>query len=75
MKNLSISRYKINISSRLLLLQKHLNYNWSLKHTLNLIKKIKEAGAHAVKIQTYNENMTFNSKTLFLQKRNMKNIF
>lgn len=64
MKNLSISRYKINISSRpFIIAEISSNHNWSLKHTLNLIKKIKEAGAHAVKIQTYNENtMTFNSK-------------
>ena len=64
MKNLSISRYKINNLSRpFIIAEISSNHNWSLKHTLKLIRKIKEAGAHAVKIQTYDENsMTFDSK-------------
>ena len=64
MKNLSISRYKINNLSRTFIIEQiSLNHNWSLKHTLKLIQKIKEAGANVVKIQTYDENcMTFDSK-------------
>lgn len=64
MKNLSISRYKINTNSKpFIIAEISSNHNWSLRHTLKLIKKIKEAGADAVKIQTYDENsMTFKSK-------------
>lgn len=64
MKNISISNYKINHLSRpFIIAEISSNHKWSLKHTLNLIKKIKQAGAHAVKIQTYDENsMTFNSQ-------------
>ena len=64
MKNISISKFKINNSSRpFIIAEISSNHNWSLKHTLKLIKKIKEAGANAIKIQTYNEhNMSFNSK-------------
>ena len=62
--NLSISKYKITNTSRpFIIAEISSNHNWSLRHTLKLIKKIKEAGAHAVKIQTYDENsMTFKSK-------------
>jgi pseudaminic acid synthase len=64
MKNLSISNFKINNnSSPFIIAEISSNHNWSLQHTFKLIKKIKEAGANAVKIQTYDENnMTFNSK-------------
>ena len=56
MKNLSISRYKINTNSKpFIIAEISSNHNWSLRHTLKLIKKIKEAGADAVKIQTYDE--------------------
>lgn len=62
--NLSISKYKINNTSKpFIIAEISSNHKWSLSHTLKLIKKIKEAGAHAVKIQTYDENsMTFKSK-------------
>jgi pseudaminic acid synthase len=64
MKNLSISKFKINSDSRpFIIAEISSNHNWSLQHTFKLIKKIKEAGANAVKIQTYDENnMTYNSK-------------
>ena len=64
MKNLSISRFKINNNSKpFIIAEISSNHNWSLQHTFKLIKKIKDAGANAVKIQTYDENnMTFNSK-------------
>ncbi len=64
MKNLSISNYKINEDSKpFIIAEISSNHNWSLKHTLRLIKKIKDAGADAVKIQTYDENsMTYESK-------------
>ena len=64
MGNLSISKFKINSDSRpFIIAEISSNHNWSLQHTFKLIKKIKEAGANAVKIQTYDENnMTFNSK-------------
>ena len=64
MKNLSISRYKINnFSKPFIIAEISSNHKWSLRHTLKLVKKIKEAGADAVKIQTYDENsMTFKSK-------------
>ena len=62
--DLSISKYKITKSSKpLVIAEISSNHKWSLKHTLKLIKKIKDAGANAVKIQTYDENsMTFKSK-------------
>ena len=62
--NLSITKHKItNTSKPFIIAEISSNHNWSLRHTLKLIKKIKEAGAHAVKIQTYDENsMTFKSK-------------
>ena len=62
--DLSISKYKINNSSKpFVIAEISSNHKWSLKHTLKLIKKIKDAGANAVKIQTYDENsMTFKSK-------------
>jgi len=64
MKNLSISNYKINESSKpFIIAEISSNHQWSLRHTLKLIKKIKDAGADAVKIQTYDENsMTYESK-------------
>ncbi len=64
MKNLSISRYTINDTSKpFIIAEISSNHNWSLKHTLKLVKKIKDAGADAVKIQTYDENsMTYKSK-------------
>lgn len=64
MKNLSISKYKINDTSKpFIIAEISSNHNWSLKHTLKLVKKIKDAGADAIKIQTYDENsMTYNSK-------------
>ena len=64
MKNLSISKFKINNYSRpFIIAEISSNHNWSIKHTLKLIKEIKTAGADAIKIQTYDENsMTFNSK-------------
>ena len=64
MKNLSISKFKINKLSRpFIIAEISSNHNWSLKYTLKLIKEIKNAGAHAIKIQTYDENsMTYNSK-------------
>ena len=64
MKNLSISKFKINDYSRpFIIAEISSNHNWSIKHTLKLIKEIKTAGADAIKIQTYDENsMTFNSK-------------
>ena len=64
MKNISISRYKINnFSKPFVITEISSNHKWSLRHTLKLVKKIKEAGADAVKIQTYDENsMTFKSK-------------
>jgi len=72
MKNISISRYKINnFSKPFVIAEISSNHKWSLRHTLKLVKKIKEAGADAVKIQTYDENsMTFKSKkkTLLLNK-------
>jgi pseudaminic acid synthase len=72
MKNLSISHFKINNLSRpFVIAEISSNHKWSLSHTLKLIKKIKEAGAHAVKIQTYDENsMTYNSnKSDFVVKK------
>ena len=62
MKNISISRYKINnFSKPFVIAEISSNHKWSLQHTLKLIKKIKDAGADAVKIQTYDENsMTLN---------------
>ena len=64
MKNISISKFKIKSNSKpFIIAEISSNHNWSLPHTLKLIKKIKDAGANAVKIQTYDENnMTFNSK-------------
>tara|TARA_B110000971_G_scaffold215152_1_gene248178 strand:+ start:1148 stop:2194 length:1047 start_codon:yes stop_codon:yes gene_type:complete len=64
MNNLSISKYKINESSKpFIIAEISSNHQWSLRHTLKLIKKIKDAGADAVKIQTYDENsMTYESK-------------
>ena len=64
MKNLLISRYKINNTSKpFIIAEISSNHKWSLGHTLKLIKKIKNAGADAVKIQTYDENsMTYQSK-------------
>ena len=64
MKNLSISKFKINNNSKpFIIAEISSNHNWSLQHTYKLIKKIKDAGANAIKIQTYDENnMTFNSK-------------
>jgi len=54
MKNISISRYKINnFSKPFVIAEISSNHKWSLQHTLKLIKKIKDAGADAVKIQTY----------------------
>ena len=74
MKNLSISRYKINDTSKpFIIAEISSNHKWSLNHTLKLVKKIKEAGADAVKIQTYDENsMTFKSnKTDFVIKKGL----
>ncbi|MDC3342509.1 pseudaminic acid synthase [Candidatus Pelagibacter sp.] len=64
MNKISISNFRIHKNSRpFIIAEISSNHKWSLKHTLKLIKKIKEAGADAVKIQTYDEkNMTFNSK-------------
>ena len=64
MKNISISKFKIKSNSKpFIIAEISSNHNWSLQHTFKLIKKIKDAGANAVKIQTYDENsMTFNSK-------------
>ena len=63
MKNIYISKYKINNYSKpFIIAEISSNHKWSLRHTLKLIKQIKEAGADAIKIQTYDENsMTFNS--------------
>lgn len=63
MKNFRISNFLISDQSRpLIIAEISSNHSWSLNHTLKLIKKIKEAGAQAVKIQTYDENsMTINS--------------
>jgi len=72
--NLSIANYKINDNSKpFIIAEISSNHKWSLKHTLKLIKKIKEAGAHAIKIQTYNEDsMTLNSnKSEFLIKNGL----
>ena len=78
MKNISISRYKINnFSKPFVIAEISSNHKWSLQHTLKLIKKIKDAGADAVKIQTYDENsMTLNStKSDFVVKNGLwKNI-
>ena len=65
MKNISISRYKINnFSKPFVIAEISSNHKWSLQHTIKLIKKIKEAGADAVKIQTYDENsMTLNQQS------------
>ena len=74
MKNLSISNYKINESSRpFIIAEISSNHKWSLRHTLKLVKKIKDAGADAVKIQTYDENsMTYESKkSEFLVKKGL----
>lgn len=74
MKNLSISKYKINNSSKpFIIAEISSNHKWSLKHTLKLIKQIKNAGANAVKIQTYDENsMTYNSnKSDFVIKKGL----
>ena len=69
MKNISISNYKINHFSRPLIAEISSNHKWSLKHTLNLIK-IKQVGAHAVKIQTYDENSRpLSIKSIFLLKK------
>lgn len=64
MNKISISNFRIHNNSRpFIIAEISSNHKWSLKHTLKLIKKIKEAGADAVKIQTYDErDMTFNSK-------------
>ncbi len=74
MKNISISRYKINnLSKPFVIAEISSNHKWSLKHTLKLISEIKDAGADAVKIQTYDENsMTFNStKSDFVVKKGL----
>jgi len=74
MKNLSISRYKINEASKpFIIAEISSNHKWSLRHTIKLVKKIKEAGADAVKIQTYDENsMTYKSnKTDFVVKKGL----
>jgi len=74
MKNLSISNYKINESSKpFIIAEISSNHKWSLRHTLKLVKKIKDAGADAVKIQTYDENsMTYESKkSEFLVKKGL----
>lgn len=74
MKNLSISNYKINnFSKPFVIAEISSNHNWSLKHTLKLIKEIKKAGADAIKIQTYDENsMTYNStKSDFVVKKGL----
>lgn len=63
MKNILISKYKVNYKSKpFIIAEISSNHNWSLSHTLKLVKKIKKAGADAVKIQTYDENsMTYKS--------------
>ena len=74
MKSLSISNYKINdFSKPFVIAEISSNHNWSLKHTLKLIKEIKKAGADAIKIQTYDENsMTYNStKSDFVVKKGL----
>ncbi len=74
MKNLSISNYKINKNRKpFIIAEISSNHKWSLRHTLKLIKKIKDAGADAVKIQTYDENsMTYESKkSEFLVKKGL----
>ena len=64
MKKISISKYKINnFSKPFIIAEISSNHNWSLNHILKLVKQIKNAGANAVKIQTYDENsMTYKSK-------------
>lgn len=64
MKNLSISKFKISsLSKPFIIAEISSNHRWSLEHTLKLIKNIKNAGAHAIKIQTYDESsMTYESK-------------
>ena len=64
MKHFSISNYKIsNKSKPFIIAEISSNHKGSLSSILKLIKEIKLAGADAVKIQTYNEDiMTLDSK-------------
>ncbi len=77
MKHFSISNYKISINSKpFIIAEISSNHMWSLNNTLKLIKKIKLAGADAVKIQTYDQDtMTIDSKKKFfkISKGNWKN--
>ena len=67
MKHFSISNYKISTNSKpFIIAEISSNHMWSLNNTLKLIKKIKLAGADAVKIQTYDQDtMTIDSKKNF----------
>ena len=64
MKEFSISNYKItNKSKPFIVAEISSNHQWSIGKILKLIKQIKYAGADAIKIQTYDEDMmTLNSK-------------
>lgn len=77
MKHFSISNYKISTNSKpFIIAEISSNHMWSLNNTLKLIKKIKLAGADAVKIQTYDQDtMTIDSKKKFfkISKGNWKN--
>jgi pseudaminic acid synthase len=77
MKNFSISNFMISDHSKpLIIAEISSNHKWSIRHTFKLIKKIKEAGAQAIKLQTYDENtMTIdsNKKNFIVQKGLWKN--
>lgn len=64
MKSIYISKFKITENSRpFIVAEISSNHKSSLSHTIKLIKKVKEAGADAVKIQTYHEtSMTLDTK-------------
>lgn len=64
MKSINISKFQITENSRpFIVAEISSNHKSSLSHTIKLIKKLKEAGADAVKIQTYDEtSMTLDSQ-------------
>ena len=64
MKNFKIENFLFNKNSKpYLIAEISSNHMGSLNKTLKLIKEIKKAGAHAVKLQTYTEDtMTIDSR-------------
>ena len=69
MKSINISKFQITENSRPFIVAEISSNHKSSCHTIKLIKKLKEAGAEVVKIQTYDEtSMTLDSEKEFLIK-------